>query len=72
MRKKMPEVSIRTTIIVGFPGETEEEFQDLMDFLKEVRFDRLGAFKFITGYKVYKLPDGSFRAAPCLSVMHRP
>ena len=33
---------------------------------------RLGAFKFITGYKVYKLPDGSFRAAPCLSVMHRP
>ena len=33
---------------------------------------RLGAFKFITGYKVYKLPDGSFRAAPCLSLMHRP
>ena len=33
---------------------------------------RLGAFKFITGYKVYQLPDGTFRAAPCLSVMHRP
>ncbi len=46
IRKKMPRAAIRTTIIVGFPGETEEEFQDLMKFLKDVRFDRLGAFQF--------------------------
>jgi len=46
LRKRMPGVCIRTTVIVGFPGETEEEFQDLMDFLKEVRFERLGAFMY--------------------------
>lgn len=46
MRQRIPNVSIRTTIIVGFPGETEEEFEDLMAFLEEHRFDRLGAFKF--------------------------
>lgn len=45
-RKKIPGVTLRTTVIVGFPGETEEEFEDLMDFLKEVRFERLGAFQF--------------------------
>jgi len=37
---------IRTTFIVGYPGETEEEFQALMDFVQEIRFDRVGAFKF--------------------------
>ncbi len=59
LRKKIPNVSIRTTIIVGFPGETEEEFQDLMDFLKEVRFERLGAFMFSNeeGSRAYNLPD---------------
>ena len=46
LRKKMPSVSLRTTIIVGFPGETEEEFEDLMQFLKAVRFERLGTFMF--------------------------
>ena len=46
MRKKMPGVAIRTTLIVGFPGETEAEFRDLMDFLKEKRFERLGAFQY--------------------------
>jgi ribosomal protein S12 methylthiotransferase len=46
LRKKIPGVSIRTTLIVGFPGETEEEFQDLLSFLEEYRFDRVGAFKF--------------------------
>ena len=44
LREKIPNVAIRTTVIVGFPGETEEEFDDLLDFLKEIRFDRLGAF----------------------------
>ncbi len=46
IRKNIPAASIRTTIIVGFPGETEDEFQDLLSFLQEHRFDRLGAFKF--------------------------
>ena len=46
MRGAMPELAIRTTFIVGYPGETEEEFQALMDFIQEIRFDRVGAFKF--------------------------
>ncbi len=46
LRKKMPGVTIRTTVIVGFPGETDEEFEDLMDFLRQTRFERLGAFQF--------------------------
>ena len=39
-------LTLRTSIIVGFPGETEEEFQELLDFLKEAEFDRLGAFAY--------------------------
>lgn len=46
LRKKMPGVSIRTTVIVGFPGETDEEFADLMEFLRQSRFERLGAFMY--------------------------
>ena len=46
MRLAMPNLSIRTTFIVGYPGETEEEFQTLLDFVKEMRFDRVGTFKF--------------------------
>jgi ribosomal protein S12 methylthiotransferase len=46
MRAAMPELAIRTTFIVGYPGETEEEFQALIDFVEEVRFDRVGAFTF--------------------------
>jgi ribosomal protein S12 methylthiotransferase len=46
MRAAMPELAIRTTFIVGYPGETESEFQELLDFVKEMRFDRVGAFKF--------------------------
>ena len=38
--------TLRTTFIVGFPGETQEDFQQLMDFTREVRFDRMGAFKY--------------------------
>lgn len=38
--------ALRTSIIVGFPGETEEQFQELMDFVREARFDRMGAFAF--------------------------
>ena len=46
MRANIPNLAIRTTFIVGYPGETEEEFQALMDFIQETRFDRVGTFKF--------------------------
>ncbi len=46
MRVAMPQIAIRTTFIVGYPGETEEEFRALEDFVREIRFDRAGAFPF--------------------------
>lgn len=46
MRKKMPDLALRTTFIIGFPGETEQEFQTLLDFIEEIRFDKVGAFQF--------------------------
>ncbi|MFZ5884629.1 MAG: 30S ribosomal protein S12 methylthiotransferase RimO [Chloroflexota bacterium] len=46
MRSRIANLAIRTTFIVGYPGETEEEFQALYDFVKEIRFDRVGAFQF--------------------------
>ena len=46
MRTAMPELALRTTFIVGYPGETEEEFQTLLDFIKVIRFDRVGTFLF--------------------------
>ncbi|WP_300531360.1 30S ribosomal protein S12 methylthiotransferase RimO [Peptacetobacter sp.] len=44
IRSKIPDAVIRTTVIVGFPGETEEDLEELIDFMKEIKFDRLGAF----------------------------
>jgi len=46
MRAKIPNLAIRTTFIVGYPGETDEEFQALVDFVDEIRFDRVGTFQF--------------------------
>jgi ribosomal protein S12 methylthiotransferase len=46
MRKKMADLALRTTFIIGYPGETEEEFQVLLEFIREVRFDKVGAFQF--------------------------
>ena len=46
LRKEIPGVVIRTTVMVGFPGETKEDFEELYDFVKEARFERLGAFSF--------------------------
>jgi ribosomal protein S12 methylthiotransferase len=46
MRAALPSLAIRTTFIVGYPGETDEEFQALVDFVEEIRFDRVGVFKF--------------------------
>ncbi len=45
-RKAVPEMAIRTTLIVGYPGETEEMFQELKDWVEEMRFERLGAFEY--------------------------
>ena len=46
LRREIPEVILRTTLIVGFPGETEEDFNELCEFVKESNFDRLGAFAY--------------------------
>ncbi|MCD6112169.1 MAG: 30S ribosomal protein S12 methylthiotransferase RimO [Bacteroidales bacterium] len=46
IKNRLPEAAIRTTFIVGYPGETEENFQELKKFIKETRFDRLGVFTY--------------------------
>ncbi len=46
MRRRVPDIKIRTTLMVGFPGEGEEEFSQLMDFVREQRFERMGAFAY--------------------------
>ena len=59
IRSIIPEVTIRTTMIVGFPGETEEDMKELMDFVEETQFDRLGVFAYSDekGSSAYEL-DG--------------
>ncbi len=58
-RRTVPDLTLRTTLLVGFPGETEEEFQQLCDFVQEQRFDRLGVFQYSheEGTRAYDLPD---------------
>ena len=46
MRREVPGICIRTTLMVGFPGETEQDFNELMSFVREARFDRMGAFAY--------------------------
>jgi ribosomal protein S12 methylthiotransferase len=46
LRKEVPGIAIRTTLLVGFPGETEKDFEELKTFVKEMRFDRLGVFTY--------------------------
>ncbi len=46
MRRRVPELHLRTTLMVGFPGEGEKEFQELLDFVSETRFERMGAFAY--------------------------
>jgi ribosomal protein S12 methylthiotransferase len=46
LRAEIPNLSLRTTVMVGFPGETDEAFNELLDFVKETRFDRLGGFTY--------------------------
>ncbi|EKT54252.1 30S ribosomal protein S12 methylthiotransferase RimO [Providencia sneebia] len=58
-REICPELTLRSTFIVGFPGETEEDFQMLLDFLQEARLDRVGCFKYspVEGAKANELAD---------------
>ncbi|MEL6659041.1 MAG: 30S ribosomal protein S12 methylthiotransferase RimO [Bacteroidota bacterium] len=58
-RKRVPDIAIRTTMLVGFPGETEEEFEDLCAFVREMRFDRLGVFQYSheEDTRAYELED---------------
>jgi len=46
MRREVPDICLRTTLMVGFPGETEADFEELKDFVRTVRFDRMGAFAY--------------------------
>ena len=59
IRKEIPDVIIRTSLIVGFPGETEEDFNKLLEFVKETEFDRMGAFTYSKedGTPAEKLPN---------------
>lgn len=59
IREQVPGITLRTTVMVGFPGETEEEFQELLDMLEEAEFDYVGAFAFSPeeGTKAAEMPD---------------
>ncbi len=59
IRKRIPDVSIRTAFIVGYPGETEEHFEHLCNFVRDMKFDRMGVFKYSRekGTPSYKLPN---------------
>jgi ribosomal protein S12 methylthiotransferase len=58
-REICPDITLRSTFIVGFPGETEEEFEELLDFLEEAQLDRVGAFAYspVDGAVANALPD---------------
>jgi len=57
IREKMPDAALRTTFLVGFPGETDADFAELMEFVKEIRFDHVGVFAFSPeeGTKAYEM-----------------
>lgn len=59
IREKIPGIILRTTLIAGFPGETEEQFEELCEFVKEIQFERLGCFAYSPeeGTKAYDMPD---------------
>ena len=56
IRNEVPGITLRTTLMVGFPGETEEDFTELLDFVKEAKFDRMGAF-------TYSEEEGTYAAS---------
>ena len=55
LRREVPNLHLRTTLMVGFPGESDEEFQELLDFVHQTRFERMGAF-------AYSQEDGTYAA----------
>jgi ribosomal protein S12 methylthiotransferase len=55
IRERVPGICLRTTLMVGFPGETDADFQELLDFVKETRFERMGAF-------IYSEEEGTYSA----------
>ena len=59
LRNKIPDVTLRTSLIVGFPGETEEQFNELFKFVQNIKFDKLGVFEYSKeeGTPAAKLPD---------------
>lgn len=59
LRKRIPNLALRTTLIVGFPGEEEEDFEELLNFVRETRFERLGVFTYSReeGTPAFSLPD---------------
>lgn len=59
MRERIPNLAIRTTFIVGFPGETDEDYEELLEFMEETRFERAGIFTYSReeGTKAYKYPN---------------
>ena len=59
LRARIPNLTLRTTMLVGYPGETEEDFQQLLSFIKEAKFERLGAFAYSReeGTPSHDLPD---------------
>ena len=59
LRTAAPEIILRTTVMAGFPGETKQEFQSMLKFLEEIRFDRLGAFAYSReeGTPAYDMPE---------------
>jgi ribosomal protein S12 methylthiotransferase len=64
LRAEIPDLTLRTTVIVGFPGETEADFEQLCDFVRETRFDRLGCFRYSDeeGTAAFELPGKVPRA----------
>jgi ribosomal protein S12 methylthiotransferase len=64
LRANIPDLTLRTTVIVGFPGETEADFETLCDFVREARFDRLGCFRYSDeeGTAAFELPNKVPRA----------
>jgi ribosomal protein S12 methylthiotransferase len=58
-RQQVPDLTLRSTFIVGFPGETEDDFNQLLDFLQEAQLDRVGCFQYspVEGAKANDLPD---------------
>ncbi|MDZ4383845.1 MAG: radical SAM protein, partial [Nitrospirota bacterium] len=59
LRKNIPNVVLRTSLIVGFPGETEDQFRELVEFVRDVEFDRLGVFPYSNeeGTMAYSMTD---------------